>query len=289
MSNIPGSCSLCSSRETKILFSCETWRVCTCSNCSNAWNDPSPTWIEYEKENFSSTALCSGGHKPLTTFESLPRQWKNSIRIQTDALTQNLKYGAKVLEIGCGEGILLKELENKGFNVTGVEPSEAGSAIARQRGLNVVTGYFPHPEISGSFDVVILSHTLEHLADPIDILRKITNLSPGGYILLVQTNYLGLVPHLRKSNWYAWAPHAHYWHFTPEGLSYIMQPLGFCTVAVKYYPLVHTLGSLLRGDPSLLLSQVGYLKPKLFDQFHILLRQSNAEVPDLNSRLEMET
>src|SRR6266704_2419009 len=116
----------------------------------------------------------------------------------------------------------------------GVEPSEVASARARQRSLDVVTGYFPNSQVRGPFDAVVLSQVLEHLADPGACLAEIARITPNGYLLLVQTNYRGLVPRLQRGRWYAWAPQQHFWHFTPGGLSRILSEAGFTLVACEF-------------------------------------------------------
>jgi methionine biosynthesis protein MetW len=86
---------------------------------------------------------------------------------------------ARVLDLGCGDGDLLalleREREARGF---GVEISAAGVRSCLQRGLAAVQGDIAetlaeYPD--GSFDVVILSHTVQELPDPervlVDMLR----------------------------------------------------------------------------------------------------------------------
>ena len=63
----------------------------------------------------------------------------------------------EILEIGCGEGILLQELSKKGFNVQGIEPSEAASERVRKKNMGCVTGYFPDSRLRGPFDAVVMA------------------------------------------------------------------------------------------------------------------------------------
>ncbi|MFQ3664403.1 MAG: class I SAM-dependent methyltransferase, partial [Chloroflexaceae bacterium] len=164
----------------------------------------------------------------------LPPQWRYSLQLQVDRLMKVLPPGARVLEIGCGEGLLLDELRRRGLRVTGIEPSIAASAAARSKGLDVHTGYFPGVPIEGPFDAVVMSHVLEHLSQPIETLVAIDRLLNGGYVLLIQTNWRGLIPRICGRRWYAWVPDQHFWHFTPRGLMQLFQPLGWRTRAIDY-------------------------------------------------------
>lgn len=84
-------------------------------------------------------------------------------------LTQRIAdKSMRVLDAGCANGSFLGFMKANGFsNVVGLDPSPAAVANARARyGVDALAGSFVSPPASiGSFDVVTLSHTLEHLAD----------------------------------------------------------------------------------------------------------------------------
>ncbi|MCA8832428.1 class I SAM-dependent methyltransferase [Hymenobacter pini] len=95
---------------------------------------------------------------------------------------------AAVLEIGCSGGPLLQRLAQQGYtNLTGIDVSETGIALARQRGLlntSCMDGArldFP----DAAFDLVIASDVLEHIADEQQALREWQRvLRPGGQLLV---------------------------------------------------------------------------------------------------------
>ncbi|HMQ30107.1 MAG TPA: class I SAM-dependent methyltransferase [Chloroflexaceae bacterium] len=199
------------------------------------------------------------------TLADLPRQWRRSLLMQVDCLGAVLPPQSHILEIGCGEGVLLALLGTKGFKVTGIEPSVSASKEARRRGLEVHTGSFPEIHIDTRVDAVILSHVLEHMPRPASVLGAINNLLDHGYVLLVQTNWRGLLPRVLGRRWYAWVPEQHFWHFTPRGLETLYQPLGWATHAISYSSLVHRGGL----HP---LSELAWPIPGLGDQFQILAK-----------------
>lgn len=243
----------------------------SCRTCGNAWTEPPPSTVNYHSADFhaSTIAFNSEDDEILRTVNELPEQWKRSVLMQAQLLTRYLRPRAKILEIGCGEGILLSELSRLGFNVQGIEPSEAASLRTRKKGIDCITGYFPYPEIQEPFDAVILSHVLEHLQNPLETLEKIAAIAPQGYLLLVQTHYRGLLPRLLRWRWYAWVCGEHYWHFTPEGLAYITRNLNFTPVTCEFSSLVHEDRLLTRFT-----ERAGSVFPLLYDQFHILFKMS---------------
>lgn len=85
---------------------------------------------------------------------------------------------ASTLEVGCGDGALLSELHRRGFGgwLAGTEISEAAVAIARGRGeidaLAIYDGLHL-ADADGAYDLGILCHVLEHVAEPARLLGEV--------------------------------------------------------------------------------------------------------------------
>lgn len=120
-----------------------------------------------------------------------------------------------VLELGCGKGDLLHLLEAAGASVHGLDISEASIEKARARGLAAEVG--SHRDIgerfSGKrFDIIILSHVLEHIGDPRGLMTDLMPwLTAGGRIFvavpyspmsleILHNNIMNLPPH-HMSRW----------------------------------------------------------------------------------------
>ena len=88
------------------------------------------------------------------------------------------------LDIGCGNGNLLVGLAGDGRYLTGVEPDPEARTVASARGLNVLTGTaetLPAALSGQRFDLVTLTHVLEHCRDPLRALHNIRGLlGPSG-------------------------------------------------------------------------------------------------------------
>lgn len=123
--------------------------------------------------------------------------------------------GAKVLDLGCGDGALLEYLvRHQGVQGRGIELSEAGMLACVRRGLsvrqgNLQEGLADYPD--GSFDFVVLSQTLHFLDDPAMILaemlrvgrRAIVSFPNWGYwrcrLKLLVTGRIPLAPDLPQA------------------------------------------------------------------------------------------
>jgi ubiquinone biosynthesis O-methyltransferase len=103
--------------------------------------------------------------------------------------------GMSLLDIGCGNGAVAASLAHRGANVTGIDLSESGIALARtahpEVRYEVASVYDDLHARFGSFDRVVALEVIEHLFDPRTFLRRAFDvLKPGGRLVL-STPYHG--------------------------------------------------------------------------------------------------
>lgn len=95
--------------------------------------------------------------------------------------------GARVLDVGCGDGTLALMLrDHRNATVVGLEPNAERAAVATSRGLAVLQSELGPAlaERLGRFDVVLFADVLEHIPDPTVALRAASHmLLPGGVVL----------------------------------------------------------------------------------------------------------
>ena len=135
-------------------------------DASSLYNLYKESKLTYEDEIENLAASYHGAIKPI--LDKLPK-------------------GAKILEIGCGNGFILKRLYGAGYeNVVGVEPSidAAGKADALIQKKIIVDILRPDMFAPDAFDFIFFFQVLDHVEDPNAFLKICHNiLKPGGFML----------------------------------------------------------------------------------------------------------
>lgn len=99
----------------------------------------------------------------------------------------------RLLDVGCFTGVSLAVARKRGWQVTGIEPSQVGRAIASERfGLELRPGLLPDPTIaSESFEAVTLWDVIEHVPDPGAVVGECWRVMKPGGVLGVGTPDIG--------------------------------------------------------------------------------------------------
>ncbi len=149
-----------------------------------------------------------------------------------EAFAKNLPAGASICDLGCGHAELLHRFKELGFdNVIGVDPDPSSRECAAAAGINVLPGTAeaPPPELtSRQFDLVIMTHSLEHCLDPDAALRNAYRLTRDGGFFYSEVPNSGCVHFetLTVCSETFDAPR-HLWFFTAEGLRRAVEKQGY--------------------------------------------------------------
>jgi SAM-dependent methyltransferase len=125
-------------------------------------------------------------------------------RTLIDALRRHRPDAHTLLDVGAANGLLVDEASRAGMVGVGVEPSETLAAEARALGVDVHTGVLPHPDLADrQFDVVTLIDVIEHVPDPVDLLRLArARLAPGGCVMVVTPDIASLAARALGRRWW---------------------------------------------------------------------------------------
>lgn len=162
-----------------------------------------------------------------------PRHQRLAYGTVLDRLAPFARTG-RLLEIGCGAGGFLDAATSKGWRATGIELAVDAARWARQeRGLDVHWGTvesvaLPDELANGGFDAAVMLDVIEHVVDPLSLLRIVWHrLRPGGALLVMTPNARGLGARCLGPRWEACDPIDHVWLFQPRNLAGLCQRAGF--------------------------------------------------------------
>lgn len=200
------TCRICGGLA-RFAFEREGWRYARCKECSaliklltpEAYADLNPSY-----DPGPDVAIAS----PTLVRSYLDVDGKVKLLRE---LLPDVTGARRFLDIGCGAGGYLFAARELGLEAVGVEPSAAHSTIAKSLGLNVVDGYFSAELFEKDpFDIVLLSHVIEHIYDPLPFLEECLRvLRPGGVLCVVTPNADSLLARLSGSYWVMLKPLDH--------------------------------------------------------------------------------
>jgi len=138
----------------------------------------------------------------------------------------------RLLDIGAASGILVAEAQEMGYEAEGVEPSRWLQQKAVERGLPVRLGTFPAASSGGAFDVITLVDVIEHVTDPLCLLRAArAALAPDGILAVVTPDVRSVAARLLGWRWWHFRV-AHVGYFDRATLALAARRAGFAPLAV---------------------------------------------------------
>ncbi len=219
------------------------WNFKRCSNpdCGLCWLDPMPTrediWKAYryyfthsdyeqsddQKIDWLNYCLLKI-HKPLYKFfehaiglRKIEKKWRKKV----DLMFLDEVPPGTLLDVGCGKGDLLVRFLRQGWTAEGLEVDAQAASNARiNYGLNVHLGELEKQRFTDNiFDAVTLNHVIEHVHDPVALIRECLRvLKPGGRLVLATPNIQCLGHKKFGRYWSHLQPPSHLHLFTKNNL-----------------------------------------------------------------------
>jgi len=206
-------------------------RIGICKSCMLGMTLPkaSVTQSEYSKAPRYSESYASQEKK----FRGYLRTFLTWVR--------NFISKGRLLDIGCSTGLLVDEASQMGFEAEGIDLDENAIDYGRRSGRRIKLGSLGKAA-EPSYDILTLSHTLEHVPEPLGFLEVCAgHLKPGGYLAIAVPCFTGLYPRIYGAKWYGWLPDQHYYHYSPRALERSLsraglQPAGFKQNSMDHRP-----------------------------------------------------
>jgi SAM-dependent methyltransferase len=168
----------------------DTFVALRCSRCDLVYLSPRPTHEELGR------IYPPHYHAYQFTAAKFGLAFRVRSRLEARRLlsyAKGLPRGARILDVGCGDGFhldLLKRFGDPSWQLVGVDVSEKAVSVARQRGLTVHEGRIGEVGLpAASFDLILLIATIEHVDDPAGVFEAAARLlTPQGRAVIVTDN-----------------------------------------------------------------------------------------------------
>lgn len=166
------------------------------------------------------------------------------------------KPRGRLLDVGAGSGILVHEALEMGYQAEGVEPSRSLQARAADMGLPVKLGLLGEAEITTPVDAVSLIDVIEHVPDPVGLMREIgATLDEEGMVMVVTPDVGSLAARMLGWKWWHFRI-AHIGYFDKKTLTAAAHAAGFEVVSMTrpswYFPADYLFARVLSYFPKAL-------------------------------------
>lgn len=237
------------------------WDLFRCSECGRGFLDPRPNedtiglayrkYHTHEARKKPSTEALSSLRRMKRSLANGYRNWRfgtdftpaikagivvaRLIPGQREKLEREFRSlprpspGARLLDVGFGNAAFLELARAAGWQVSGIDPDPVTVAGARERGLDVRLGSIEGlDEWDASFDVITMSHVIEHTHDPRAVVEKAWRLLKPGGRLWIETPNIDSYGHRRFGrSWRGLEPPRHLVIFTWKALQNLLREQSF--------------------------------------------------------------
>jgi len=234
---IKKKCILCKNEKFQLISKktrdSKKHKIIRCLKCNHIQIYPIPTLNDEKKfydENLQDKNINDIGSIKRARRKMMP----DNIR-RAKLVSKIITKRSRILEIGSGHGFFLDIMKKNGYNVTGFEISKEKRKYSKKVTNASVLDININEKISTvkPFDIVVLFHTLEHIIDPVIMLKNIKKLlKPKGKVLVEVPNcddfHLELNKFYKEFYW----ERAHIHYFNSKSLKTVIHLGGFKNIKI---------------------------------------------------------
>lgn len=231
----------------------QAFSICLCKGCGNRWT--------YIPEEIDSDALYEDEVYAVvdnrkSIFERIIFREAGKVLERGNSISA--VKSKRLLDFGSGKGLFLAVAKEFGWRGLGIETAKDRADFAREKyRVEVRQEFYAGGKIEeGNFDMITLNHVLEHLPDPLSLLKELvdSNLSKDGLVYIEVPRADSWQAKIAGQNWMHWDIPKHLTHWIEAGLEKELNRIGFQKVEERSFS-IH-LGVL--GMLQALMSALGY-------------------------------
>ncbi len=249
------NCNLCGSSEYGLLFKNfdrltqidnVLFNIVRCNQCGLVYINPQPTLGElgrYYPENYGPFR----DDYQIFKYGSVSQFLKNlkSVLVSKDSKeVNNIKLdpfddtSIRYLDFGCGSGAQLERVKkiHPRWDFYGLDINPVACQKTKEKGFKVFCGDVLKIDLpSNFFDIVNMSHVIEHLSDPVLVLRRINKITkPSGRLIISTPNFDSISAKIFKKFWYALDTPRHLFIFNKRTITALLNKTGFAVEKIEY-------------------------------------------------------
>lgn len=214
-------CPICHHGET-VPFSVKEGRaLLICEACRHIWFERMPT--PRELSDYYATE-----YGDIHRQGNLQESEANYYRAHATELLQFVDGPIVIADVGCSIPVFLREAADQTSRRIGVELASEAHAIGKDWGIEMMSpDEFLETVPDGSLDVLRYSHVLEHLTDPMNILRRqVSKVREGGLVYITQPNFPVFRAEAATADLHdaVWPSHLHF--FNPLSVALMLKSVG---------------------------------------------------------------
>lgn len=217
-------CPICSSNSLQILCVRREIPYICCKSCNHAFAAPKDPEEKAPVKKGQSHYMAPA--KQSWDYSELKAKFLYDKRLSA---IESLVSRGKLLDIGCSTGSFIFTAKKRGWDASGVEIIMDHISAAQSRGLTVLPGPVENLSLpADTFSAITLWQVLEHIPNPISLLKEIFRiLKPGGILALTTPNIRSIGWRILHEKWPAIEPENHFHLFSGLSLTTVTRNTGF--------------------------------------------------------------
>jgi 2-polyprenyl-3-methyl-5-hydroxy-6-metoxy-1,4-benzoquinol methylase len=211
-------CPVCQGWENKEIYTIKGFPIVECQCCSMVYVNPrinnanlyeiyTSDYFFNEGNGYENYELTA--HLRVKTFQRWYKETEPFLKTKT----------GNALDIGCAAGYFLDVLQEKGWEIEGIELEQKMLTLVRERGYTVHDTTLESFDSNKKYHLITLFDVLEHLPNLLSNIDKLEQLlDDKGSIVLVTPDYASRQRKLFGKRWFQFKPREHIQYFTQETL-----------------------------------------------------------------------